>query len=178
MLFTEYDGLPVVEFDQDSVTPPGEEVAWLVHADDEGELFGRFLKAVDSAAVTRLIIGCWGPGHQTSGAAVRMLTDAAPRLPALRAIVIGDITTEEDEITDRSGSDVTPLLDAYPSLESLDVRAGSQLRLSPFFSPVLRTLKLGSGGLPAVVVRAVDASDLPSLRVLELWWSPSCPSWC
>jgi hypothetical protein len=164
----EYDGLPVIEFGRDSVTPSGE-VAWLVRAGDEGELFCHFLEAVDITAVTHLIIGCWGPGYQTSGAAVRMLTDAAPRLPGLRAILIGDITTEEDEITGRSGCDITPLLDAYPGLESLDVRAGSELKLSPFSSSVLRTLRLGSGGLPGAVVRAVGASDLQGLQILELW---------
>jgi hypothetical protein len=72
----EYDGFPVIEFGRDSVTPPSGEVAWLIRADDEGELFGR------------------------------------------------------------SGCDVTPLLDAYPRLESLDVRAGSEVELSPFSRPV------------------------------------------
>jgi hypothetical protein len=165
----EYDGFPVIEFGRESVTPPSGEVAWLVRTEDGSELFGRFLETVDTTSVTRLVIGCWGPGYETSHAAVRMLTDAAPRLPVLRAILIGDIFTEEDEISGRSGCDVTPLLEAYPGLESLDVRAGSELALSPFSSPALKSLRLGSGGLPGAVVRAVGASDLPSLRILDLW---------
>jgi hypothetical protein len=166
---TEYDGIPVIEFGRDSGAPPAGEAAWLVRTDDEGEPFGRFLGAVDTTAVTHLIIGCWGPGYETSSAAVQMLADAAPRLPALRAILLGDITTEEDEVTGRIGCDITPLPGAYPGLQSLDVRAGSELRLSPFASPALRVLRLGSGGLPGAVVRAVGASDLPSLEILELW---------
>jgi hypothetical protein len=165
---TEYDGLPVVEFGRDSWAPPPREAAWLVRVDDEGEPFDRFLETVDTTAVTHIIIGCWGPGYQTSTAGVRMLADAAPRLPVLRAIVLGDITTEEDEISGPSGCDITPLLGAYPGLESLGVRGGSELRLSPFSSPALRALRLGSGALPGAVVRAVGASELASLEILEL----------
>jgi hypothetical protein len=62
-----------------------------------------------------------------------------------------------------------PLLHAYPRLEYLDVRGGSRLALSPFSSPALRVLRLGSGALPGTVVRAVSASGLPRLQTLELW---------
>jgi hypothetical protein len=166
--FTEFHGLPVVEFGGNSAAPPSG-AAWLVPTVHEGELFDRFLATVDTTAVTRLILGCWDPGFETSSAAVQMLADAASRLPELKAILLGVLTTEEDEVTGPCGCDITPLLHTYPGLEYLDVRGGSRLALSPFSSPALRVLRLGSGALPGAVVRAVSASDLPSLETLELW---------
>jgi hypothetical protein len=168
-LLAEFDGLPVVEFGDGPVVAPAGAAAWLVHTDGGAERLERFLETADTTAVTHLVIGCWDAGYPTSGAAVQVLAEAASLLPGLKAILLGDITTVPDEVTGRCGCDITPLLHAYPGLEHLDVRGGSQLALSSFSSSALRVLRLGSGGLPGAVVRAVSASELPSLQTLELW---------
>jgi hypothetical protein len=171
---TRFAGVPVVEFGHDAEPVPGARVAWAVRTYHDGEPFGqifdRFLETVDTTAVTHLVFGYWGAGYETSSAVpLQMLVDAAARLPKLKAVFFGDIAAEEDEISWITQCDITPLLRAYPGLERLDVRGGSELELSTLSSTALKVLRLEAGGLPAAVVRAVGASDLPNLETLELW---------
>ncbi|HEX4831839.1 MAG TPA: STM4015 family protein [Trebonia sp.] len=172
---TSFAGVPVVEFSDDGPRPaPAGEVAWAIRTEYDGEpfeaVFARFLAAVDPGEVTRLVVGYWGQGYETSSEGpLRLLVEAAPRLPKLTALFFGDIVMEEDEISWITQCDITPLLAAYPALERLDVRGGNELRLSPLASTALKVLRIESGGLPAAVVRAIGASDLPALETLELW---------
>jgi hypothetical protein len=168
-----FAGLPVIEFGQD-VAPPGQQVAWAVRTEYDGkpfgQLFGRFLETVDTSAVTHLVFGYWGAGYETSSEGpMEMLVGAAAQFPALKALFLGDIIMEEDEISWITQCDVTPLLRAYPGLERLDVRGGNGLELSPLSAAALKVLRFESGGLPADVVRAIGASDLPNLVTLDLW---------
>jgi hypothetical protein len=177
----EYAGLPVATFNEDTRPdegggdlPAAGEAAWFVGTsfDEEnfGDVFARFLRTVDTAEVTALIIGYWGAEYD-SGAAdpVALLTAAAASFPKLRALFLGDITGEESEISWIEHSDVTPLLAAFPDLERIEVRGSQGLVLDPVKSERLRVLRLESGGLPAQVVRAVGASELPNLEHLDLW---------
>jgi Leucine Rich repeat len=181
---TSFDGVPVVEFEDEAGTPPPDgEFAWAVRTEaydgeEFGLVFGRFLASVDPATVTRLVIGCWGELYDVDASVPRdLLVEAAPNIPGLKALYFGDIAWEEAEISWIEQCDITPLLRAYPGLERLDVHgaAGNRengepgLRLSPVRAPALRVLRFESGGLPAGVVRAVGASDLPSLETLEMW---------
>jgi hypothetical protein len=171
---TSFGGVPVVEFGHDAEPPPGAWAAWAVRASYDGEpfgqVFGRFLETVDTTAVTHLVFGFWGMGHEASSAVpLQMLAGAAAHLPNLKALFFGDIIGEEDEISWIAQCDITPLLDAYPGLERLEVRGGNGLELSALSSTALKVLRLESGGLPASVVRAIGASDLPNLQTLELW---------
>ncbi|WP_368077460.1 hypothetical protein [Actinomadura sp. WMMB 499] len=60
-------------------------------------------------------------------------------------------------------------LRGVPELECLEVRGGDGLVLEPVEHESLRVLRFESGGLPAGVVRAVGASELPNLVQLDLW---------
>jgi hypothetical protein len=90
-------------------------------------------------------------------------------LTNLRALFLGEMTSEECEISWIQQSDVTPLLRAFPRLEVLRVRGGTGLALEPVRHESLRELAFETGGLPGAVARAVGACDLPALRHLELW---------
>lgn len=175
-----FAGLPVFDVTEETELtglPEPARVAWRLRLDDFieefepfEELFTRFTEAVDTASVTALIIGNWGATHEVPAERpLRLLTGAAERFPALRALFFGEWLQEETEISWIEQGDVTPLFTSFPGLETVVVRGGSGLRLSPIGSPVLRELRLETGGLPGEVVRALGASDLPALRSLELW---------
>ncbi|MGW4473295.1 STM4015 family protein [Nonomuraea sp. NPDC004354] len=161
--------------------PSGEDpgnVAWRVAAapfDEEkpafADSFERLLATVDPGSIRALVVGWWGAGWegQRSDIPIAAITAAADRLTALEAVFVGDIVSEECEISWIEHGDVTPLLTAFPRLRRLDVRGGTGLKLAPVVHESLETLRFESGGLPAGVVRAVGDSSLPALRHLELW---------
>jgi hypothetical protein len=154
--------------------PLAAQAAWRIGTWFDGpefsDVFTKFLDEVDTAEVTHLVIGYWGADYDTGAVdPVRSLAEAAERLPALRALFLGDVILEQAEISWIEQSDITPLFGAFPGLEHLEVRGGQGLALDPVTSPVLKTLRMESGGLPAAVVRAVGASDLPALERLDLW---------
>ncbi|TMR13056.1 leucine-rich repeat domain-containing protein [Nonomuraea turkmeniaca] len=179
----EYAGLPVAHapwLDEDGWGPQPEAgaVAWRLTGnefDDDApdeieETLDWFFDHVDTTQVTALVIGQWQECYEhSSGMVVSRLAAESARLPALRAIFLGAITPEESEISWITQADITPLLEAFPKLERLEVRGGSELSLRPVRHDTLRMLRIETGGLGAGVVRAVAASDLPALELLELW---------
>ncbi|MCZ4557775.1 hypothetical protein ABIC28_002745 [Rhodococcus sp. PvR044] len=173
-------GLPVVEFPIDTAptVPAQGPVAWRISVPtyeppfEWPEAFAKFRAAVDPSTVQAIVVGGWSDPYEddhSSAHVVEALTAAAGELPALRSLFIGDMTSEDCEISWIVQSDVTALLTAFPRLEHLGVRGGNQLALNPVRHEYLRSLVIETGGLPADVVRAVAASDLPALTDLELW---------
>ncbi|WP_449065082.1 STM4015 family protein [Planomonospora algeriensis] len=156
--------------------PAADRVAWRIAVETYDpeetfeERFARFLAKVDTTQVKALIIGGWTEAYEEdSSAVVGLLTDNAARFPALRSLFLGAMHSEECEVSWIQQSDVTPLLEAFPLLERLEVRGGSGLELRPVRHEALRILRFETGGLPAGVVRAVGACEFPALEHLELW---------
>ncbi|MFG2088295.1 MULTISPECIES: STM4015 family protein [unclassified Spirillospora] len=167
-----YAGLPVFRFNDgtgpDDELPPAAGTAWYVGAPDGrdsfGDVFARFLEAVDTTEITALIIGYWDDADP-----VEALTEAAASFPKLRALFLGDIVYEELMISVIDHSDISPLFTAFPGLERFEVRGAADLELAPIRSERLKVLRFESGGLPARIVQAVAASELPNLTHLDLW---------
>ncbi|MFD8526217.1 STM4015 family protein [Streptosporangium canum] len=156
---------------------PHEAQAWRLWLDDGysseetfEDYFVRFVETVDTGRVRELVFGSWGtPFEDSADEPIDLLTQAADRFPNLRLIALGDISSDEAEISWIQQGDLTPLLGAFPRLEVLEVRGGTGLGLRPVSHDSLRVLRVESGGLSGAVVRAVGASDFPSLEHLELW---------
>ncbi len=167
-------GRPVVDFDPEvGIAMPGEAV-YRVRTEYDGmefsELLGSFLADPRVGEIPALVIGLFEPESSGDSAAiVRLLVANRDRLANLRALFLGDITVEEQEISWIQQSDLSPLWQAFPRLEHLQVRGGDKLSLGTVRHANLRTLILESGGLPATVVRQVASAELPRLEHLELW---------
>lgn len=174
-----FAGRPVREFEPGGPLENPSLHAWKLGFtyDDEGEDdFGALLESLLSSPgadqIEALVIGGWAHyvGDGTgSERAVAVLAAAAPRLPNLRALFLGDITYDECEISWIAQSDVSPLLAAYPRLEVFRVRGSTGLYLGTLRHDRLRSLIVECGGLPANVVASVSDSALPELEHLELW---------
>lgn len=175
-------GLPVFDFpgpdDEKGAEglPEADAVAWRVSSDtydaDESwpEAFARFTAAVDTTRVRAIVVGAWEDAYDSGpGDIIAALLGARPRLPALRALFLGDMESEECEISWINQGDVGPLLDGFPELEEFGVRGGSDLVIPPFSHRRLRSLTVQTGGMPARAVRNVAASRLPALHHLDLW---------
>jgi len=135
-------------------------------------LFSRFLDDPASAGTPAIIIGQYhgDDPEQESEEVVQLLVSARARLPNLRGIFIGDIVSEENEISWIHQSDVSPLLATYGNLEHLRLRGTEGLSLGGRLSQdKLKSLTIETGGLPPLLLAEVAASRLPSLEHLELW---------
>ncbi|MFI6283993.1 STM4015 family protein [Streptomyces sp. NPDC051018] len=176
-------GLPVFDFPDAGEPvrlPAAESVAWRIAVEsydsDEQwqEAFARFLTAVDTSGVRALIVGAWSDAYDNGPEpVVSAITAARDRLPALRAVFVGDITYEECEISWINQGLVSPLLDAFPELEEFGVRGGQGLGFESVRHGKLRSLRVETGGLGAEVVRGIAASDLPALERLDIWLGSS-----
>ncbi|MFF1421444.1 STM4015 family protein [Streptomyces sp. NPDC058220] len=176
-------GLPAFDFPGAEATaelPAPASVAWRVSVDSYEaeeqweEAFARFTDAVDTTEVRALIVGSWSDAYESGpGEVISALVAASGRLPALRALFLGDITFDECEISWINQGLVTPLLDAFPALREFGVRGGQDLRFPAVRHDRLRSLTIETGGLDAEVVRSVAASDLPALEHLDLWLGTS-----
>ncbi|SPL95630.1 unnamed protein product [[Actinomadura] parvosata subsp. kistnae] len=170
-----FAGLPVRSLDEGVPRRP-DQVAWLVtdetgfgfedDKDDTALAVGldQLLRRVNPAQVTAIAV----TGHGCVNAP-RLLAAHARRLTRLRSVFLGFIEPEYWEISWIRHGDITPLLEAYPKLERLEVRGSQGLELRPVTHDHLRVLRFESGGLPGAVVRAVGASTFAALEHLELW---------
>ncbi|MFK0117591.1 STM4015 family protein [Streptomyces sp. NPDC090994] len=175
--------LPVVDFPgvgQEAGLPAAEEVAWRISAGgsyDEvkwPDAFARFCSTVDADRVRALVVGAWdSPTRYGPDEVIDALLAARDRLPALRALFLGDMDFMTSELSWIKQTDVTPLLTAFPELEEFGVRGSDGLEWHVARHDRLRRLTVESGGLPAAVVRGIAASELPALEHLDVWLGTS-----
>lgn len=173
-LATEFAGYPVVDF-EGAESWQGAEVAYRVRVEyDDTKTIGQLLDALvgsDGAAELRaLVIGAWGEvgSGDSSQEVVAKVAQLAPRLPQLTALFLGDITVDESEVSWISQSDVSPLLKAFPRLETLAIRGGSGLAFSRVRHEALRELIIESGGLSRDTLQGLFLCDFPALEHLAL----------
>lgn len=117
-----------------------------------------------------LIIGAWDyESSKRADVIVQTLVELKDTFKNLKALFIGDITYEEQEISWIQQSDLSPLLAAFPNLELFQARGSDGLRLSELKHDNLKTLVIQTGGLPPEVVKDINNAQLPNLEKLELW---------
>jgi hypothetical protein len=123
-------------------------------------------------ATQALVFGSWMENGEavdvTPQAAIEMLVSAKDRFPNLRGLFVGDIISEENEISWIAQTDLSAIWGAFPKLESFGARGGNGLRLGKINHAKLQTLVVETGGLPTVVLREALEANAP-LSHLELW---------
>lgn len=131
----------------------------------------HFLATPAAPAATGLIIGAWhgDDPEATPEEVIKVLVKKKVRLASLAAIYIGDITSEENEMSWIKQCDLSPLLQAFPNLQLLRSRGGDGLELNSPQHDNLRALALETGGMDVSVIRSVCMSTFPKLEYLELW---------
>jgi hypothetical protein len=153
-------------------------------ASEEGtrwtDIFADFLKTANVEKVEALVVGAWDFQHgedADSARVVEALVAAHPRLPALKALFLGDITSEENEISWIRQSDMSPLLAAYPHLEHFGVRGGEGLTFGTLKHSSLKSLIVQTGGMDRSIVQSAARAKLPRLERLELWTGSDSYGW-
>lgn len=175
--FAALNGLPVHEWQSGTPLPPNTIPRLALSYDDlDGgtkwvDLFATFLEAEPHLeTLPGLIVGAYDfESSENSASIVEAIAASSARFPNLKTLFIGDILSEELEISWIEQSDLSPLFGAFPELEYLGARGGNNLNLGSPHHEKLKTLVIQSGGLDARIVRSLNAAHLPNLEHLELY---------
>jgi predicted DNA-binding WGR domain protein len=161
--------------DYDSEKAPKSDVIYRFRSDWDGKDLlpdlQHFLASPAAADCKAIVIGAWS-GDDSSAPpdpVFDLLIQNSQKLPKLVALYVGDITSEENEMSWINQSDLTPLLQAFPRLQLLRTRGGEGLALTPTSHENLRGLAMETGGMNASVVRSLCNCQFPNLEYLELW---------
>jgi predicted DNA-binding WGR domain protein len=166
-------GMRVVDYAMDK--PARSDVAYRFRSDwDDDQLIPsleHFLATPVALETTALVIGAWfaDESSKTPEEVLNLLIQKRERLPKLAAIFVGDVTSEENEMSWITQTDVAPLLQAFPTLQLLRTRGGTDLKLTPIKHLGLRALAMETGGMDASVLKSVCSCEFEQLEYLELW---------
>lgn len=177
-----FHGLPVLHFGfaEAAEVPelPADPAAhaWRVGIEDWDhpnghDIFELFLATVDTKSIRALTLGSWiedVPG-ETVEQSVEELIAAADRFPLLEALFVGDLGSEQCEVSWIEPPDFGPVLAAFPQLKAFGIRGGTGLAIEPFEHANLTELTIQSGGLPPRAIRSLGRCALPALTGLDLY---------
>ncbi|MEZ4460144.1 MAG: BRCT domain-containing protein [bacterium] len=170
----EFYGKTVEDFDMavGIAKPTGVVYRLRTEYDDEKsvpEMIAKFAADPNVGEVKALVIGIWDYEQGGSEEVVEALLEHKQQLSGLEAIMFGDITYEENEISWIEQSNLGPVINAFPNLVHFQCRGGNSLALKNVKHDKLKTLIIETGGMPSEVIRDVIKAELPNLEHLELW---------
>lgn len=173
----EFNGKPVQDYSTDDGITHPETVCYRIRLDydqwDEGisleDVVRTFAADPHASSIKELVIGIWGFEGGGNEGVRDALIECAPSLSNLEALMIGDITYEENEISWIESSDLAPLVMAFPKLREFRARGGNGLELDGLKHPTLEKLVLEAGGLSTKTIQDAITADCPNLLHLELW---------
>ncbi len=174
-----FAGKRVVEFKKGTSHDPGD-VIFRIRVDWDDRLdwvdkFSALLDLPDIEKTSGLVVGSWTKDDPSIGPEkiIAAIVASREKLPQLDALFLGDITSEENEVSWIWQDDVSPLLTAFPNLKILRVRGIGGLSFGGLNHAHLQHLAIECGGLPRSILQEVIDSHLPALEHLELWLGDS-----
>lgn len=172
--FSTLAGFPVQNWIAGAAFPTDTIPRIFVDYDDDDtwtEKFAQFLEEnPELESLPGLIVGAFDfESSENTSEIVEALVASSSRFSSLKALFIGDILSEENEISWIEQSDLSPLFETFPHLEFFGSRGGNNLVLDSPRHQKLKTLVVQSGGLDARIVQGLSKAELPALEHLELY---------
>lgn len=136
------------------------------------EKMETFVNSPQAAETEALVIGAWEEAYETTPTdAIELLCSSASKLPKLCEIFVGDMDSEECEISWIQQVNYSQVFAAFPQLERLHIKGSDGLILSdhPINHQNLKALTIECGGLPAAVLKQIATANLPNLEYLQLY---------
>jgi len=115
-----------------------------------------------------LIIGYWSYDEQPNDI-IQTIINNKKNLTQITHLMMGDIVSEECEISWITQTNLTPIIDALPNLEHFQVRGGMGLDFKELNHPKIQTFIVETGGLTTYTAKKILNANLPELRHLEIW---------
>ncbi len=122
--------------------------------------------------ITTLIFGVWmedGEANEvTPQKAIDFLVAHKDTFSGIEVLYIGDITSEENEMSWIAQGDMSAIWAAFPKLRTFTARGSDSLRLGKVKHDRLKKLVIQTGGMPTALAHEALAVNAP-LEHLELW---------
>lgn len=149
-----------------------EDMKFYVDYDEETTVEDKIKAYIDeqgSYELEAITIGNWTEAYEsTPESIITYMVENKTKFPNLKKIFLGDMESEECEISWINHGDAGPLLSQF-KLEELIIKGATGLRLKAASSETLKKLTIISGGLPTDLLEDIIASELPHLEHLELY---------
>nr|WP_086939422.1 STM4015 family protein [Thaumasiovibrio occultus] len=176
-------GLPIEQYDEEKGIQ-NSDAALRVSVDFDSEvtllaLLEKMRYDPRAAQIKAIVIGEWEEAYEAdSQEYLDFLIKHAASFPSLKAIFIGEMTYEENEISWIVQGNYELLWGAYPELEELTIRGGLELKLGDTISHAnLKKLVIQTGGLEAAILDQLAKASFPALEHLEVWLGSDDYGW-
>jgi len=141
--------------------------------DDSDAIFAlieTFCNSPKLSQIKELRIGSWDEAWDNSCAhIIDKLVEKKDQLQHLELLYIGDMDSDECEISWIQQSDLNAIFVAFPNLKHLNIKGSEGLSLGKIKHENLLSLSIYTGGLPSNVLHQLANADLPRLTDLTLW---------
>jgi len=128
-----------------------------------------YLETNNICEAKKLIIGAWEePFDCGPEDIIKYLVENKNKFPNVESMYIGDMDSEECEVSWITQSNLAPLLDVFP-LKTLEIKGSIDLRLENANSETLEKLIIISGGLSKNLLKDIVDAKFPNLMHLELY---------
>lgn len=133
------------------------------------DFFEKFAQDPKAKEVKEFIIGIWSYESEGCDELIATMIKYADVLQNVEAIVFGDITYEETEISWIENGDHSRLIASFPNLKEYRVRGGNSLSFKTLIHPKIEKFVVEAGGLDKTTVSQIITGSLPELQHLEIW---------
>lgn len=135
------------------------------------EFIKNILSDEDLPKIRSLIIGRWGECWDEGSCQpiIDMFVEHAERFAHIESLFIGDMESEECEISWIKQGDYSRLYAALPNLKKLTIKGTQGLELGEIAHDKLEHLEIISGGTPSSVFASLQNAHLPALKTLIVY---------
>lgn len=118
-----------------------------------------------------IIIGIWGECCQGDDCQklIDMFVDNSSKFSHIKSLFVGDMESEECEVSWIEQGDYSKLFNALPNLEHLTIKGSNGLVLGDIVHNNLLSLEIICGGIPVSVINSIAKAKLPKLNKLILY---------
>lgn len=135
------------------------------------ENLADFITKENSDKVKKIVIGMWGEHDDSPHKILDCLIANKDKLKSVTHFFIGDIGSEENEMSWIEQANYEVFLKEFSHIEKLELKGGKGLNIGKVNLPNLKMLRIETGGMDSSLLEEIIASkeNLPNLEYLELW---------
>ena len=167
-----FGGKPIK--DLGSTMNPATAVKVVCEFDDEVKMverLDRLAKLPNVGEMDTLVIGAWEDAGESGSVAKNLekLIELKDSFSGLKHLFIGDMDSEDCEMSWIQQTDYSNFYQHFSALETLGIKGGENLKLGKINLPNLKNLIIETGGMRSEILFDIANSELTGLEHLELW---------